>query len=73
MPNECAGLFGRLFGHDYQPRFTHGAPTYKVSDSNDVFSMVFSDDVASVITASKPRTYHGDVCRRCGDVKNQPK
>ena len=65
----CCGIFGRLFGHKYEGRFSHSAP--KV-DPKMVNSLVFADDLLALNRASRPVTYHGDVCVRCGHIANQP-
>ncbi len=66
----CKGLSGRLFGHDYQPRYSVGTPTFRGYPKATYCSEYHYEQMVEI---SKPRTYHGDVCRRCGDVKNQPK
>lgn len=65
---ECAGLFGRLFGHKYEPRYTVGEPTARVST---VSSLVFAEEVVAIMEASKSRTYHGDRCIRCGHFNKE--
>lgn len=57
---KCQGLFGRLFGHDFQARYSYTPGTFKADWG------IFSSDVADIVRASRSRAYHGDVCRRCG-------
>lgn len=68
---ECCGLAGRLFGHDYRPRYSVGVPAYVPGGGEGAWG-VFSSDIAGIVAASRPRTYHGDVCLRCGHVLPLP-
>jgi len=58
MKNECKGLVGMLYGHNYQPRFTK-IPTY------DNFSI---GRLKLTLERPGPIIYECDVCTRCGDV-----
>lgn len=58
----CQGLFGRLLGHDYQPRYSETQSPVRQAAS---FEGIFSGDMVRILT-SKDRIYHGDVCSRCG-------
>jgi hypothetical protein len=58
--NKCLGFAGLLFGHKFEPRFSYGAPTIESVEGSGLFG------VARLIEASKPATYHGEVCVRCG-------
>ncbi len=69
MTNHCAGLFGRLFGHDYQARHSIGEPTFGGYQGHFTCSEFH---IEAMLDLSRPCTYNGDVCRRCGDVKNAP-
>ena len=57
----CRGIGGWLFGHDYRPRFSverkHTCP-------------VWGPPEVMRAAADETRTYHDDVCRRCGDTVN---
>lgn len=65
---ECQGLFGRWFGHKFKPRYSLSEPTVeiKINSTTDVDA----DDAAAMLEASKRKTYHGDVCTRCGNLVN---
>lgn len=64
MDNACRGLAGALFGHKFRARYSIGTPTLaRIRNCDDIY-------VAGVVEASKPRTYHGDVCERCGVIIN---
>jgi hypothetical protein len=68
----CKGIAGWLFGHKYEARYSFGKPTVDPTKSDSFWgNLVFSSDIAGIVSASKPRTYHGDVCVRCGDVINK--
>lgn len=57
----CYGLAGLLFGHSYEPRYSLGAPSLKSLTLG-------SGNPVPLLEATKPKTYHGDVCSRCGHV-----
>ena len=56
---RCLGLFGWLFGHKYQPRYSErrAFPETKMKWSGYL-------DPTTIMETTK--TYHGDVCQRCG-------
>lgn len=59
---NCAGLVGRIFGHRMRPRYneTREMPSIKADGG-------FRADVSALREMmTKSRTYHGDVCERCG-------
>lgn len=66
---RCIGITGRLFGHRYEAR--HSVSTRKV-----VLPAKAPGDFVSIKGAVprdfEKRTYHGDVCARCGAVVNNP-
>jgi hypothetical protein len=62
---KCEGLFGRLFGHRYEPRYSKSAPTYALQT---IENLVFADEIALILETSKAVTYRCDVCTRCGNV-----
>lgn len=69
-PAACQGLLGRLFGHRYEGRYSeHEAVPDGVS-----FQVPPGPAGERLVEATKTRTrtYHGDVCVRCGDVVNAP-
>lgn len=65
----CAGLFGRLFGHRYRPRYSRrlaenvALKRYRVQGIS----------VGSMIDEIGDRIYEGDVCERCGLRADQPR
>jgi hypothetical protein len=69
--NKCVGIFGWLFGHDFEPRYdvkTH-VPEKIISQ---IVALLFTpwtamvDLIAVSGNANKTSEYVGDVCRRCG-------
>ena len=56
----CMGLVGRIFGHQFEPRYSLSAP---LTNAN-----IKADDLERVINATRARTYEGDVCVRCGQI-----
>ena len=62
---KCLGLAGKLAGHNYQPRYSKGAPTLELTKLNASAQVLA--DIAELLEASKTLTYHGDICTRCGD------
>lgn len=58
---KCTGIVGRLFGHNFEARYSYGAATTMVDEFEGNASAVIA-----VIEASKPETYVHDVCTRCG-------
>lgn len=67
MTRACRGLFGRLFGHKYQPRYTTGTPVLTNVKSHGGCP----DDWIDFIEASKSSTYIHDVCVRCGATTDE--
>lgn len=61
----CSGLVGLLFGHDYQARYSLGETKLSIGAMEGPASAW-----CKIIEASKPQTYCGDVCTRCGHVVN---
>lgn len=69
--SQCVGLLGRLFGHKYAARHS------EASERVGVEAVLPSSAWANIRTEnteaprkSESRTYHGDVCERCGAVVN---
>ena len=54
---ECKGIFGKIFGHKYQGRYSYVFPSHlaKIKGEGDIDSL-------------KEKRYEYDVCVRCGDV-----
>lgn len=64
--NKCQGIFGKLFGHSYRPTITRGEPSsLKLGEVE-----VSSSAVIELINSTRPETYHGIYCKRCGKVIN---
>jgi hypothetical protein len=59
---NCKGIFGRLFGHNYQPVFTRTPPDEIKVDAAS------SAQVARVLEAMTRTAYVHTCCTRCGDV-----
>jgi hypothetical protein len=62
---NCNGIFGRLFGHKYEPRYSRSAPTFQIKTMD---SLAYAEELVAIMEASKVWTYHGDVCTRCGNT-----
>ena len=63
--DKCQGIFGKLFGHSYRPAITRGSP------SENLGAMEGSGGaIIKVINSTRPETYHGIYCKRCGKVIN---
>ena len=63
---NCKGVWGWLFGHKYRAKYSYGEPTiaFKGFEADTVNKSI------KVMNASKRKVYHGDVCRRCGNIVN---
>jgi hypothetical protein len=71
---ECKGLFGRLFGHNYQPaEDTERIPPQSSVSRVNLNNYVVVQHYRQIIESSTKviRTYRGHVCTRCGDVVNR--
>lgn len=49
------------FGHKFRPRYSTG-PALEVSEAY----------WAKILETPQPKTYHYDICERCGTVVNKP-
>ncbi|MDH1177976.1 hypothetical protein N5C72_07810 [Achromobacter mucicolens] len=63
MIDECKGLAGWLFGHDYRPVFDTVAPRDRGAWISELYS---AGDFARVVAAMSDRIYKGHTCIRCG-------
>lgn len=63
--DKCQGILGKLFGHSYRPAITRGSPTANLGAMEGSSSAVIE-----VINSTRPETYHGIYCKRCGKVIN---
>jgi hypothetical protein len=64
--STCRGIVGALFGHKFVARFSEGRPTLTRVDAEDARVGI------DMVRVSKPLTYHGDICERCGEVISGP-
>ena len=70
MTNECAGVFGYVFGHKLEPRYsTIEKPSSKIYSKGTIPHWEISDIIKE--TRSKTVSYHCDVCSRCGLTVNK--
>jgi hypothetical protein len=58
--SECKGLLGKIFGHKYYANYSFGSPMLI-----DV-KRVTEEGFIRMIEATKPATYEGSICERCG-------
>lgn len=58
---DCEGFLGIILGHNFQPIITKGEPAIKIKIEDG--SM---EELLPLLEASRPETYHGVFCRRCG-------
>lgn len=86
MSNKCSGLFGRLFGHKFQPRYdsneTYPEGTIEGLRTNvdrvlAQYPMAAMDSLSEVAEAYRCMDqnfvrYVQDVCVRCGEVRERP-
>lgn len=63
--DKCQGVFGKLFGHSYRPVITKGVPSLNLK-----VPQASSTSICEIIDKTRPETYHGVYCKRCGNVKN---
>lgn len=60
--SECRGLPGWLFGHAFAPRYS--VVERAVGRQNTLVAFIS----AGKSPVEQDRTYHADVCRRCGAI-----
>lgn len=63
--NKCQGLTGLIFGHKFRPRYSLSEPSINLGTMSGV-SPTQIEATASLLDASKSKTYEGDICERCG-------
>lgn len=61
--DKCRGVLGFLFGHSYRPTITKGAPNLKIKVAE-----YSSSNICEMIDKTRPETFHGIYCKRCGKV-----
>lgn len=75
LMNGCVGIFGRWLGHHFEARYSVVETPGPWSTGNVEFNAhgpQFRTLIAQMLQPLETRTYHGDVCRRCGEVRNVP-
>ncbi|RAY30456.1 hypothetical protein DP184_06525 [Enterobacter kobei] len=63
--DKCQGIFGKLFWHSYRPAITKGAANLKLNAIEGS-----SSAIGELIDKTRPETFHGIYCKRCGKVIN---
>lgn len=59
---NCKGIFGRLFGHNYQPVFDTTPPERLGSFEGT------AEGIRGMIDAMSTKKHVHTICTRCGDV-----
>ena len=69
MEVKCHGLVGRIFGHNYERCQDYRREQPRVLTGAELANILF-EDMGDVMRAAGAvtKTYHGHVCKRCGDV-----
>lgn len=65
MMDKCLGIFGKIFGHSFRVAITKGAPSMNLKAAEAGISSILQ-----MMETSRPETYHGIYCKRCGKVIN---
>ena len=65
MDKQCTGL-GKVFGHKYEPRYSM---TYEWPETASFKNLELLTDDSILALKITSESYHGDVCTRCGDTK----
>lgn len=63
--DKCRGVLGFLFGHSYRPAITRGAPAANLGGMEGSGTVIIR-----LIDKTRPETFHGIYCKRCGKVIN---
>ena len=75
--NKCIGIFGKIFGHKFQPRYNEKIIPPKESEAQLFLSTrsVILDGDNTILNSLKriEKEYKGDVCVRCGLIVNENK
>ncbi|MFA5397337.1 MAG: hypothetical protein WC346_15105 [Methanogenium sp.] len=67
MKDKCIGLLGRMFGHNFKPRYSTktSEPSWKPSNHA---SMLLPNDINGMkVSKSVEHIYEGEICVRCGE------
>jgi hypothetical protein len=65
---ECIGIAGRIFGHHYEARYS---TTERDRPAGSGVEYTGPAGMIVELMKLKDRTYHADVCSRCGNVVNR--
>lgn len=63
--DKCQGILGKIFGHSYRAAVTKGAPNLSLKAIQASSSVI-----SEMIDKTRPETFHGIYCKRCGKVIN---
>lgn len=68
--DKCTGIFGKLFGHNFQPRYSESESEGTLPQDFWSPALTFGRDVVNIINSTKSRKseYVHDVCVRCGKI-----
>lgn len=69
--NRCTGIMGLVFGHKFIPVIKKGEP--KLSQVKMNIDPAWHDEMMSLIDSTRPETFHGCICQRCGAVTGEKK
>jgi len=61
MSDDCKGIFGKIFGHNYQARYTTGPGDFSGMEGSLHACLTMMEE-------AKSKTYECDICSRCGKV-----
>jgi len=59
MVNNCSGIFGKWFGHNYESRFSIGPGGFTGMEGSLHACLTMMEE-------AKSKTYECDICTRCG-------
>ena len=62
---ECCGMMGMIFGHKFRPRYSTNETDSALGKKITSFRGDVKDELILV-----EQKYHGDICVRCGLIKN---
>lgn len=63
--DKCRGVLGFLFGHSYHHAITRGSPAANLGAMEGSGTVIIR-----LIDKTRPETFHGIYCKRCGKVIN---
>ncbi len=59
---KCHGFLGKIFGHSFRPVITKGEPVFGIGEHRGCDL----NKIIELTDKSRPETFHGLYCRRCG-------